>query len=131
MENKRGQVTIFIIVAIIIVALAVLFYMISPRLGIDLTPTAKNPVKFIETCIEEDIENVVEKLSLQGGSLEPEFYFTYNNISIEYLCYTNENYGECDIQQPLLQSNIENEIKNSVQDLIDSCFNSLRQNYEE
>lgn len=131
MENKRGQVTIFIIVAIIVVALAVLFYMISPRLGIDLTPEVKNPVKFIETCIEEDIEDAVEIISLQGGSYEPEFYFTYNDVPIRYLCYTAENYRPCVLQKIALEEGIEEEIENLIQDQVDLCFNSLKDSFEE
>ncbi len=130
MNNKRGQVTIFIIVAIIVVALAVLFYMISPRLGIDLTPAAKNPQEFIKTCIEEDIEESVERLSLQGGSVESGNYFLYENNKIEYLCYTNEYYKTCVVQQPLLKQHIESEIKNSIQDQVDACFSSLKDSYE-
>ena len=131
MVNKRGQVTMFIIVAIIVVALAALFYAISPKLGIDLSPSAKNPEAFIETCLKDDLKEIVEQISLQGGSLDPEFYFTFNNIPIEYLCYTNQAYVECVIQQPLLQSHIERELENSLQDLSDFCFDSLRKNYEE
>lgn len=131
MINKRGQVTLFIIIAVIIVALAVLFYMLSPRIGIALSPEAKNPQGFIKTCIEDEIQDKVDMISVQGGSLNPEHYFTYNDEKIEYLCYTNEYYVPCIIQQPLLESHIESEIKNGIQNQVDSCFNSLKKSYEE
>ena len=51
MKKKRGQVTIFIIIAIVIVGLAVLMYALSPRLGIGSFSEIKNPQDFIQTCI--------------------------------------------------------------------------------
>ena len=125
----------FIIVAIIVVALAALFYAISPRLGIDLSLSTKNPENFIETCLEDDLEEIVEQISLQGGSLDPPNYFVYNNQRIEYLCYTNKDVGqtdspECIVQQPLLKQHIESEIKEGIQDLADICFNALKNDFE-
>lgn len=131
MMNKRGQVTIFIIIAVIVVGAAALFYMLSPKLGIDLTGRVKNPQVFIRTCVEEDLEEIVESVSLQGGSLNPEHYFTYNNIRIEYLCYINQYYAPCIIQQPLLKQHIEEEINTGIENIVDNCFNALKESYED
>ena len=127
---KRSQVTIFIIIAVLIVAFAILIYLIYPDITTDAGFDSKNPNAFIQSCLEEEIENDVEKLSLQGGSLVPEHYIMYNSNKIEYLCYTNEYYKTCVMQQPMLKEHIESEIKNEIEDEAEDCFNSLKENYE-
>lgn len=130
-DKKKGQVTIFIIIAVLVVAFGVLIYMFSPGIRSGITGETKNPEQFIQTCLEDEIKDSVETLSLQGGSIEPEHYFTYNNIDIEYLCYTNENLALCVVQQPLLKQHIESEIKSDIEGVVRDCFNALRENYED
>jgi len=130
MRFKRGQVTIFIIIAIFIVALGTLAYFFYPQIKSTLRAEEKTPQGFIRFCIEDKIKDTVNILSLQGGSVEPEFYFPYNNVSIEYLCYTNENYKTCVVQQPLLKTHIEKEIKENIEDEVNYCFTSLKENYQ-
>ena len=128
--NKSGQVTIFIIIAIIIVALGILIYLFFPQIRVNFGFAADNPSEFIQNCMEDKIKSTTETLSLQGGSLNPENYFLYSDDRIEYLCYTNEYYIPCVVQQPLLKQHIENEIKNEIKEESNSCFDSLRQNFE-
>ena len=129
-KNKNAQVTIFIIIAIIIVGLAVLLYFLIPKAGVKVVFDEKNPQGFIQSCMEDKLEETIEKVSLQGGSVNPEFYFTYNNIPIDYLCYTNQNNSLCVIQQPILKQHIENEIKDEIEADVTGCFNSLKESYE-
>ena len=128
-DKKRGQVTIFIIIAVLVVGIGVLIYMLSPGIKTTITGEAKSPEQFIQTCLEEDIENSVEVLSLQGGSLEPEHYIINQGETVEYLCYTNEYYRSCVIQQPLLKQHIESEIKGDIDGVVRNCFNALKENY--
>lgn len=130
-DKKKGQVTIFIIIAVLVVAFGVLIYMLAPGIRTGITGETKNPEQFIQTCLEDEIKDSVKTLSLQGGSIEPEHYFTYNNIDIEYLCYINEPFRLCIIQQPLLKNNIEGEIERDIEGVVDNCFNALRENYED
>jgi len=67
---------------------------------------------------------------VQGGSLEPEHYFMYMGDKIEYLCYTNEYYQTCVVQQPMLKQHIERELQNSIKDKVDLCFDELKISYE-
>lgn len=130
MIKKRGQITIFIIIAIIIVALGILIYFFFPQIKTSLGLVPKTPQQFIQSCLEDKIRESVETLSLQGGSIAPEHYFSYNGNNIEYLCYTNEYYKTCVVQQPLLKQHIENEIKKDIADEADQCFDSMKQSYE-
>ena len=128
--EKKGQVTIFIIIAIVIVALGVLLYLFLPQIKVNFGFATDNPSEFIQNCMEDKIENTVKILSSQGGSLNPENYFLYSDEKIEYLCYTNEYYIPCVVQQPLLKQHIENEIKIGIRAESDSCFESLKQSFE-
>ena len=104
--GKRGQVTIFIIIAIIIVALAFLIYSFYPQIKSTIGAEEKNPVSYIQTCLEDKIKDVASVLSLQGGSMSPENYVLYEDEEIEYLCYTNEYYKNC-VFQTLFLGNTE------------------------
>jgi len=129
-SDKRGQVTIFIIIGIVIVALAFLMYLYYPKIKSSLGIGLESPSAFIQECFEEEIADNLEILSLQGGSLNPQHYFIYNNQKLEYLCYTEENYKTCVMQQPMLKNHIESEIKESIRESVKSCFNSLVENYK-
>lgn len=130
--KKRGQVTIFIIVAIVIIGIAVLLYLLTSGAGVTTTAEfdVKNPTVFIQSCLEDDVEDSVETISLQGGSIEPEHYFLYQGDKIEYLCYTEEYYVTCGVQQPLLKAHVEDEIENEISGEVVDCFNQLKDNYE-
>ncbi len=128
--EKKGQVTIFIIIAIVIVVMGVLIYMFFPQIKTTLGVGVKNPQIFIEECIEEEIEDAVEMVSLQGGSIDPENYILYDNEKVEYLCYTGEYFKLCTIQQPLLKRHIEREIENEIESKVEFCFNSLEESYK-
>ncbi len=129
-EGKRGQLTIFIIVAILIIAIVALFFAfpkLRTAVGFEKLETPEN---FIQTCLEDTIKENVEIISSQGGSLEPSPSVEYLDEKIQYLCYTPQKYQACVVQIPFLEKNIEEEIKNSIKEDVDFCFNSLKENYD-
>ena len=130
MGDKRGQVTIFIILAIIIVVGAVLAYLFLPGFRISSGLDVENPNAFIESCMEEEIDLTIEKISIQGGSLNPEHYFSYLNTPVEYLCYTNQYYLTCVVQQPLLVNHLKSELDSALQNTANFCFNELKTSFE-
>ena len=128
--RKRGQVTIFIIIAIIIIVIGVLIYLFLPQIKSWISPESKNPSAFLQNCLEDEIENTVETISLQGGSMEPELFYPYQDNKIEYLCYTNEAYRTCVVQQPMLKNHIESEIKVEISEEVDTCLGDLKNSFE-
>jgi len=128
--NKKAQVTIFIIIAILIIAAAVLIYLFYPKISTTLGTQENTPQTYIQSCIEKEISNAISTVSLQGGSINPENYILYNDTKIEYLCYTNQYYKPCLIQQPMLKEHIETGIRNRISQNATSCFNSLKSSYE-
>jgi len=129
-RNKRGQVTIFIIIGIIIVVAGVLIYLFYPQISTTLGAQENTPQSYIQTCIEKEITETASLLALQGGSLDPKNYIMNNDSKVEFLCYTNEYYKNCIIQQPMLKQHIESEIKNKISGNVNKCFGSLKSNYE-
>ncbi len=126
---KRGQVTIFIIVAILIVGLVALIFFIIPKTKTETGFDVQNPRAFIQNCMEDTVAEVVDIISSKGGSVVPEFYFMYNGERVEYLCYTNEYYKTCVVQQPMLKQHIESEIKTAIEGDVETCFTNLEESY--
>lgn len=133
--NKKGQLTIFIIVALVIVALILIYFAISR------TDIAKFPIfggqevdlkKQFAKCVEEnkDLDQNINLILSQGGNLNPINYLVYNGIPVDYLCYTNENYKSCVMQKPLLLQSVENEIKKVAVTEISGCMNSVKRDLE-
>ena len=130
MREKRGQVTIFIIIAILLVVFALLIYFFAPQLGIGSRFSADNPEAFLQSCVEDDLESMIETISLQGGSLEPSPSYTYMDHELQYLCYINENYEFCRVQVPFLRDHIEDQLDGEITNKVGECFNLLKENYE-
>jgi len=130
-KERGGQVTIFIIIAILIIGLVVSFYLLIPRVETESVFDVTNPAGFMQSCLEKEIERTVETISLQGGSIEPVNYLLHQDNKVEYLCYTDEWYKTCVVQQPLLKRHIESEIKDDIQEEVATCFANLQQNYRD
>lgn len=67
-KNHRGQMTLFILLAVIIVAIVALFFIFKGRIGGGGIPSDMEPVynTFIE-CLKEDLATGVNVLESQGG----------------------------------------------------------------
>jgi len=108
----------------------VIIYLFYPKIQTLVGAGTQSPEAFIQTCMQNKIRNTIENLSLQGGSIDPSNYFSYNNNKIEYLCYTNKDLQPCVMQQPLLRAHIESEIENDIHATADSCFSDLQKDYQ-
>lgn len=128
-RQKKGQVTVFIIIGVILVAIALLIYFLYPGAK-TTTQSNLNPNQFIQNCVSQDLEDIVYELSVHGGSVSPEHYILYQGEEVEYLCYTNEFYKTCSVQQPLLKQHIEREINTEIKNSAAKCFNDLKESYE-
>lgn len=119
---KRGQVTIYIIIAVIIAAaLLILFY---PK--IKDTVNKFTTVPSFESCINDKIEEGVRKLEANGGSISPVLAFNDRGKRIEYLCFINEYYKTCQQQQPMLRQHMERELKDYIRNDITQCMEATK-----
>ena len=126
--NKRGQLTIFIIVAVIILA-AILIVLFYPKIRAVVSGDL-NPGSYLKACIEPTLRPALETLSKQGGYMNPEGFLFYDNTRIKFLCYTPEFYKTCTVQQPMIKEHVEQELTKVVADKAKTCMNNLKTEYE-
>ncbi|MBM3233522.1 hypothetical protein FJZ19_00335 [Candidatus Pacearchaeota archaeon] len=130
MKNK-AQITIFIIIAVIIVAgIAIFFIIISKTKPEMQRPSMDNPQAYIEKCARDAASEAIDIMLPQGGYLNPVNYKLYNDTKVAYLCYIKANYQPCIMQTPLFIEHFENEITNYITGKIDLCFNQLKTELE-
>lgn len=122
--------TLFVIIAIVIVVAALLIYQFVPGLKSTGISTEENPKAYMQVCIEEELQSNIEKISLQGGSLVPDHPYMYQGVNIDYLCYTSKYNELCQVEQPLLVTHVENEIKDSIKVKVNECFDKMIEDYE-
>lgn len=127
--EKRGQVTLFIIIAIIIVILGVLLFLFWDTISLSFGFGLQDPNQFMEKCIKEDLQKNLEIISTQGGYMSPPHYFMYRDDMFSYLIYTNEYYKLGVVQEPFLKKHIEEELFASVQEKAMRCFEELKEKY--
>lgn len=123
--GKKAQTTIFIIIAVVIVVAAVLIILFWPKVKNIVVTKEISPSSYITECVSPVISEAIALVSKQGGSVRPLLTVNYAGDRIEYLCYTNEYYKTCVMQQPMLKQHIEYEIVNFVKPKVEKCFNSL------
>jgi hypothetical protein len=132
-RNKNAQVTIFVVIALVIVGAGILVYFLFPDTISDFVSTGsdlENPQLKLQQCVEENIVETIQTLSLQGGDLDPTNYILYDDSKVRYLCYTGEYYQPCVMQESMLINYVENQIEGTVLEQADNCFKDLIDEYE-
>ena len=135
--NRKGQVSIWIILGVILVGSILLFFAISRGPGI-INPGSGGVFdmqSFLEQCVKEDVEEVVDLILPHGGFLQPKNSVLYQEIEVEYLCYSNGYYnveplGTC-VQQHMIKSEIKSEIKKYLDDgRMADCFREMETEFD-
>lgn len=136
MKNQKGQVTIFVIIAILIVAAVGIFFVFKDDLIRTPIPVSIEPVymQFLD-CVEENVLVGIDVIESQGGYISlPEFekgsgYYPFSSqlefagSAVPYWYYVSGNGFEKE-QIPSL-SYMENELEGFVESQIHDCdFNS-------
>jgi len=136
MFNKRGQVTIFVILGIVLVAVIAFVLYINggfARFGIGeasevFVGSQVEPSRVVvRDCVERSLVDGILFVSIQGGYFDPVLYETFGGFDISYACQGGVNY------LPML-SFIEDEISQfmgqdseieRIQDCISDGFGSI------
>lgn len=119
-KQKRGQVTIFIILALILVA-AILFFFIYYKPTISNTNAEQLQ---IEQCIQDELQKPISDLALKAGVQNPQFTAMYMDENITNICYSDEYHKPCVVQQPFLKQTFEENLAKEMQSKIQGCYNS-------
>ncbi len=128
MKLKKGQVSIFIILGILIVVVLLLLF--SRDAGFDTIFAKQSPYQEIEGCAQTAIQEGLDILMLQGGVIESENYFMYEGKKIDYVCYSENEYENCIMQKPILTNTIRDELEEYSTPKIKSCLNSVKNDLE-
>lgn len=122
--EKKGQVTIFIIVAIVIVSGILVFFLWAKPTYFSEGGKKLN----FESCVEDVVEQAIGELEKNAGFINPGFSYSYNGEEFVYLCYTNQYYETCTVQVPFLKNNFDEQMEILIKDKIDVCYiNSLNE----
>ena len=118
-KSIKAQITLFVILAIIIVVALILFFTYGlPRIQAYFS----NPQAGLEKCLSDNIKKEMPAILLSGGTLNPPLHFMYEGGMVDYLCYTSEYYKTCTMQKPFIKQTIENQIEEKAYSNIQSCF---------
>lgn len=131
-KEKKGQVTIFIILAIIILAgIGIMFFVLLKGSDVSVeTPQSLGPKGFIEKCVQEVVEGSIEKVMNNGGTLDQTFNVTYKGQDYRYLCYQNALYETCYNLQPMFKQEIISILEEDTSEGVKECFNVMREDFE-
>ena len=127
----RGQVGIFVLVALAIVVILLLLFFgpsLQDRLGI-FGGGGFSPHGFLQSCIEPKISSDVALLGKQGGYRDPTGVVMVDGQRVKYLCYTNAYYETCVVQQALLVGQFSKELDRGVRGRANECVGLLKQEY--
>lgn len=124
-ENKRGQMILWVIIAIVIVVVIILIFFMKIKNEI-ITPERFTPQSFIQKCVRDSVLEATKIMMPQGGFINPENYVLYQNDKVEYLCQNIGNYKTCIMQHPALFNEEKQEIKDYILPEIESCFSNLK-----
>ncbi len=116
-KTNRSQVTIFIIIAIVIISAILIFF-----LWIKPTYFAQKGELNFEECVADAVEGEINNLGVSGGFADPEFYYLYEDDKIGYLCYTNLYYKPCAVLKPFLKNHFEEQLEKVAKEKINKCY---------
>jgi len=126
MQDKKSQITIFIIMGLVIICFVGLYFYISVHIEkgeswpIIEDPAIEQPVKlFVESCLKKTAQQGIYFIGMQGGYYAvPDFSEKFSIISVPYYFYHgNLSYPSKHI--------IESELSDYVADNIESCINDF------
>lgn len=132
--QKRGQTTIFIISAVLIVGIIFFFFFFLRMESEPLFVSGaeqKSTQNFLEVCLRDHLYEGVQLISNQGGYIQNPLHISYKlggeeiPFDISYLCYSHMDNINCINQQPVLLSHLEGEIKEYLYDYSENCFDNL------
>jgi hypothetical protein len=133
-NKKRGQVAIWVILGIILLASILLFFFLRGGPGIDKYPTVDDVFDvetYLSQCVRENVDEVVDIMLPQGGFVAPENYVYFDNTNIEYLCENIGFYEPCISQHPMLLNEMEQEIKSYVEPRVNDCLAQMGGAFED
>lgn len=131
--NKKGQVTIFVITAVIIVVAIIIFFLARGKIINDSNTTkdAEDPNQYLAECISAYLSEA-SKLLIEGNGYvgEPPLPFEYKYEKIPYLCFTPNPYSRCITVEPVIIDHLKEELYIYLTPKIEECMAELETDLE-
>jgi hypothetical protein len=126
---RKAQATMWIILAIIILALIIFLLYFRSERPPEITPPGDsvNERTFMERCVEDSVNEAVSIMLPRGGFVNPENFRMYNETPVAYLCENKGYYDPCIQQHPMLIKEMEQEIDRYITPMVRDCFVELVQ----
>jgi hypothetical protein len=128
--DKRGQITIFVIVALMIIAgiVIIFFYYKNSSFGIS---SLEDINSYIERCVGDSLKKAEDEFI--SGNLYPNMtdnYILYKDSEgktkkAKYLCKASQFYNPCINQEPMLAEYVRREIEKKTSNDAEKCFNEI------
>ncbi|MBM3247719.1 hypothetical protein FJZ17_04250 [Candidatus Pacearchaeota archaeon] len=127
-NSKKGQLTIFVIVAIIIVFIIAGFLLLNKNS--DIPSLKENPSGYIKAsvdkCTKEAIEEAEKVIIKNAGFIEQDNPWIFNLTSYELLCDSSGKNNLCTNNHPMLIVETQNQIKEYIAPKINACFETIK-----
>ncbi|MDO8509392.1 MAG: hypothetical protein Q7S27_06960 [Nanoarchaeota archaeon] len=126
--EKKGQATIWVIVAISLVAVIILLFIFRGKVvKTDLIDSVEeNPGSFIDNCARNAVNEVVDIILPKGGFVNPSHTKMHKGENISYLCFNAGNYNPCINEHPLYLTEIKREVETYITPKIEECFETYK-----
>ncbi len=121
MENQGGQVTVFVVIGILIVAGVILFFALRNFSGEkqEMIPANEQSVQnYVQDCLDDSLKDVVQKVGIRGGYYEVPENLKEESIETSY----HLRNGELNI---LKNSEIESEISKGLEKEFPDCISDF------
>jgi len=135
--NKRGQITIFVILGLMLVALVFMFLNLKKDKPNEIGGKSEKDIRgFFESCLETKVKQTVGILMERGGYFDNplNISFKFRNTTeienISYLCYTSREFISCTNQEPMLMNHLRDEIHREISNQVRICFDEIATSLE-
>lgn len=126
--EKKGQITVFVIIGIVIVSLIVMLYAFRtkislPFVAVNLQDEMQEVKGEIQDCLKNSASEPVERIGLQGGYLSPPpgSYRLFNDTTVSYLCYNQVGKPTC-TNRLLTLENMQDDLLNAIEEALPECL---------
>ena len=129
LKNKKGQVTLFVVLGIVIVAVVFLvlylktnIFLFNPTVE-DLNEQMEGIKEHVANCLFTVSDEPIRRIGLQGGYLSTPggSYRFYNDTTISYLCFNIKGKPQC-MNRTLLKNDMEKQLGENIDFILRSCL---------
>jgi len=127
--NAKSQITIFVIIALIlVVSIALAFVFMQPPAAKISAEKPDTTRAYIADCLKDSFEDVEKIVISHGGFLEltNADSVKFSGKDVLWLCYTSKYEQVCTNKHPMLRVEIEKEIISYVKPQIEKCFLDIK-----